>query len=198
MWPENEIMRERQMSLTHVQRQGFHILACPCSALIGWFISQSVEGGLNTVGWLKQITKEENVLASVSGHHSDGFIMEAMLLHPLLCHCCPSAVVHLPERTICWEVRDSTSETEMMFHLVVIALTSHDSNLWLLTCSGQRLTMHFCCVVYQGLSWLWHLFKAAFNYFLQLGPVEQVENQTRCNISFYGRYSPTVISISHI
>lgn len=39
------------------------------------------------------------------------------------------------------------------------------SNLWLLTCSAQRLTMHFCCVVYQGLCWLWHLFKAALNYF---------------------------------
>lgn len=38
------------------------------------------------------------------------------------------------------------------------------SNLWLLTCSAQRLTTHFCCVVYQGLCWLWHLFKATLNY----------------------------------
>lgn len=43
-------MSKQQTSLTHVQRQGSHVTKYLCSALIGFRISQSAEGGLNTVG----------------------------------------------------------------------------------------------------------------------------------------------------
>lgn len=108
-----------------MQRQDSHVTKYLCSALIGCLTSQSEEGGLNAVGWLKQITKEESVLASSSGEHSDGFTVEA-LLHPPLCHRHPTAVVQLPVPTIRWQVRDSTSVAEMMFYLGNIIITSPD------------------------------------------------------------------------
>lgn len=168
-------MRKQKTSLTHVQRQGSHVTKYLCSAPIGCLTSQSVEGGLNTVGWLKQITKEESVLASGSGEHSDGFTLEA-LLHPPLCRRHPPAVVQLPVPTIRRQVKDKRSGAEMMFYLDNISVDLYWlSNLCLLTWSAQRLTMLFSCVVNQAqYHWLCHLFKAAFNYlFLKQGPEEQ-------------------------
>lgn len=106
-WQEKQLIGKQQMSLTHVQRQASHGTKYLCFALIGCLTSQSMEGGLNAVGWLKQITKEESVLASGSGEHSDGFTVEA-LLHPPLRHCHPPAVVQLPVSTIGYKVRDKT------------------------------------------------------------------------------------------
>lgn len=62
-------------------------------------VSQRV---LGSVGWLKQIMEGESVLASHSGHFSDGFTMEA-LLHPPP----PSAGMPVPQQTACWQVSDT-------------------------------------------------------------------------------------------
>lgn len=67
-------------------------------------VSQRV---LRLVGWLKQIMEGESVLASHSGHFSDGFTMEAPL-HPSPPYPTPpSAGIPLPRQTACWQVGDT-------------------------------------------------------------------------------------------
>lgn len=67
-------------------------------------VSQRV---LRLVGWLKQIMEGESVLASHSGHFSDGFTMEAPL-HPSPPYPAPpSAGIPLPQQTACWQVGDT-------------------------------------------------------------------------------------------
>lgn len=144
------------------------IPVCLCSALIGWFLSPSGGGGLKTVGWLKQITK-----GRVCWHHTlittvmaSSWKHRCILLLSLL-------VLHLQSSTCLdgqpadrW-VRDWQTETEMMFYLVVVGFwPPWLFNLWLLTCSAQRLPMHFYCVVHQDLCFIGcvcHFFKAALS-----------------------------------
>lgn len=67
-------------------------------------VSQRV---LRLVGWLKQIMEGESVLASQSGHFSDGFTMASAL------HRSPpgpppsSAAIPLPQQTACGQVADT-------------------------------------------------------------------------------------------
>lgn len=94
-----------QMSSTYMSRG--RALSHPCLSLLcpDWLISQSVRGGgLKDGGLIKADYEGESVLASHSDHHSDGFIMEAPLHPPPLSPRPPSAVVHLPRRTTCWQV----------------------------------------------------------------------------------------------
>lgn len=84
------------------------ILLPPSVSILLWLDESSVsQGGLRLVGWLKQIMEGESVLASHSGHYSDGFTMEASL-HPAPPYPTPpSAVICLPQQTACWQVSDS-------------------------------------------------------------------------------------------
>lgn len=140
------------MSLTHEQRQGSIIPTYLCSALIGWFIGPS-GGGLKTVGWLKQITKERvcwhrsaiTTVMATAWKHRCILPLSLFVLHLQSFTCLAG---HPADR---W-VRDTETETDMMFYLHVVAFDlPWPSNLWLLTCTAQRLLMHFSCLVHQDL-----------------------------------------------
>lgn len=162
------------MSLTHEQRQGSLIPVCVCSALIGWFIGPS--GGLKTVGWLKQITKERvcwhrsaiTTVMATAWKHRCILPLSLFVLHLQSFTCLDG---HPADR---W-VRDTEKETDMMFYLDVVAFDlPWPSNLWLLKCSAQRLLMHFSCVVHQDRIVL-VFFESRF-LLINLGLEEQAEN----------------------
>lgn len=147
---KNETTREQQLYLT--SKQGSRNPVCLCSVLIGWYISLS--GGLKGGGLIKvdyRGREGDSVLASQSGHHSNGFTMETLLHPPPLCPRPSSAVVYLPRPTTCWQVG---KETEMFYRDTwgcCFFYVSWLSNLWLLTRSAPRLLMCFHCVPHQDL-----------------------------------------------
>ncbi len=129
-----------QISLTSLQGQGSLDLICLYWALIGCFISLS--GGLKTVGWLKEIMRGRKSAGITLWspqrwlHHGNTAASSSSLSSSSICHRLPASTDVL-----------LTGWCEVMFYLdfcscsfVVFDLSSL-SNLWLLTCSTQRLLM---------------------------------------------------------
>lgn len=140
-----------------------------------WLADLSVHrGGLKTVGWLKQITKERvcwhrsaiTTVMATAWKHRCILPLSLFVLHLQSFTCLDG---HPADR---W-VRDTEMQTDIMFNLHVVAFDLRwPSNLWLLTHTAQRLLMHFSCLVHQDLM--------VFVIFLliKLGLEEQAENPT--------------------
>lgn len=123
----------------------------PCRSLIGRF--RSLPRGLKGSGLIKVDYEEDRgrdgacALASHSGRHSDGLAVDT-LQHPPpppLSPRSPSAVVHLPRPTACWQVRMQRQRCSVASPrwLVLLCLTSPDSLIfdsWR-TSPAQRLLM---------------------------------------------------------
>lgn len=174
------------------QRQG-SLSSLSVSAL-PWLADLSVRRwGLKDGGLIKADYEGESVLASHSDHHSDGFIMEALLHPPPLSPRPPSAVVHLPRRTTCWQVGERQTNRDRD-DVLPWCCWCRLFNLWLLTCSAQRLPMHFYCVVHQDLCFIGcvcHFFKAALSdfYWVIWGQRNKLKTQ---HLTYYNTLWQTV------